>query len=86
MMDDAALKLKLKKMVIEECALSVAPEDIADAIDLFAPESGLDLDSIDALQISMGLWKHFGLRIGDPKEFRRLASTIDKMAACLRAS
>ena len=82
---EASLEARLKEMVIEECGLDIEPAAIADDCDLFSPDSGLDLDSIDALQISMGLWRRFGLRIADPKEFRRLASTIRLMAECVRA-
>jgi len=79
------LETRLKEMVIEECGLDIEPAAIDEDCDLLSPDSGLDLDSIDALQISMGLRRRFGLRIGDPKEFRRLASTIKKMAECVRA-
>ncbi|MDR0478022.1 MAG: phosphopantetheine-binding protein [Desulfobulbaceae bacterium] len=82
---EASLEIQLKEMVIEECGLDIEPAAIADDCDLFSPDSGLDLDSIDALEISMGLRRRFGLRITDPKEFRRLASTIRLMAACVRA-
>ncbi|MCL2340972.1 MAG: phosphopantetheine-binding protein [Proteobacteria bacterium] len=78
--DQADLQRQLKEMVIEECGLTIAPAAIDDDCDLFAPDSGLVLDSIDALQISMGLQRRFGLRITDPKEFRRRASTIRQMA------
>jgi len=78
--DDADLKRQLKEMVIEECGLSIALAAIDDDCDLFSPDSGLVLDSIDALQISMGLQRRFGLRIVDPKEFRRCASTVRLMA------
>ena len=78
--DNVALKRQLKEMIVEECGLEIAPATIDDDCDLFSPDSGIVLDSIDALQISMGLQRRFGLRIVDPKEFRRCASTIEQMA------
>lgn len=78
--DDANLRRQLKEMVIEECGLAISAAAIDDDCDLFSPDSGLVLDSIDALQISMGLQRRFGLRIVDPKEFRRRASTVRLMA------
>jgi len=86
MNNEASLETRLKEMVIEECGLDIEPTAIADDCDLSSPDSGLDLDSIDALQISMGLRRRFGLRIADPKEFRRLAASIKLMAECLRAN
>ena len=83
--DDVSLETRLKEMVIEECGLDIEPAAIDDDCDLLAPDSGLGLDSIDALQISMALLRHFGLRISDPKEFRRRAATIRQMADCVRA-
>lgn len=78
---DETLKLRLKKMIIEECEKEdIEPDDIADDALLFSEASGLDLDSLDALQISMGLQTRFQLRLGDPKEFRRVVTTINALA------
>jgi acyl carrier protein len=78
---DEALKLRLKKMIIDECEKEdIEPEDISDDVQLFSEESGLELDSLDALQISMGLQNHFHIRLGDSKEFRRVVTTINDLA------
>ena len=78
---DDALKLRLKKMIIEECEKDdIEPEEIGDDIELFSDESGLELDSLDALQISMGLQNQFGIRLADTKEFRRVVTTINALA------
>ena len=78
---DEALKLRLKKMIIEECEKEeIAPEDLRDDVELFSEESGLELDSLDALQISMGLQTQFNVRLPDSKEFRRIVTTINALA------
>jgi acyl carrier protein len=78
---DEALKLRLKKMIIEECEKEdFTPEEIADDTLLFSDASGLELDSLDALQISMGLQNQFQIRLGDTKEFRRVVTTINELA------
>jgi acyl carrier protein len=78
--DIEKLKYELKKMIIEECEKEdILPEDIADDVELFSDKSGLELDSLDALQISMGLQNKFGIRLGDSKEFRRVVTTIDNL-------
>lgn len=80
-MNDEQLKYDLKTMIIEECEKEgVAPEDIADDVLLFSQESGLELDSLDALQISMGLQNRYALRLGDSKDFRRAVTTIQELA------
>jgi len=80
-MDYEALKLQIKKMIIEVCEKEeVTPEDIADDVELFSPQMGLELDSLDALQISMGLKRDYGVRLGDSKEFRRTVTTINELA------
>jgi len=75
------LKQEIKELIIEECEKEdIQADDIADDVELFSNESGLDLDSLDALQLSMGLQKKYGIRLGDSKEFRRAVTTIDKLA------
>lgn len=78
---DDALKLRLKTMIIEECEKEdITPEEVADDVELFSEKSGLELDSLDALQISMGLQTQFKIRLGDSKEFRRVVTTINNLA------
>ena len=78
---DEALKLRLKTMIIEECEKEdISPDEISDDVELFSEASGLELDSLDALQISMGLQTQFKVRLGDSKEFRRVVTTINALA------
>jgi len=80
-MDIEALKYDLKEMIIEECEKEdITPDEVRDDLELFSDEIGLELDSLDALQISMGLQKKYGVRLGDSKEFRRRVTTIQKLA------
>ncbi len=81
-MDDIEkIKYDIKDMIIKECEKEdITIEDIDDNQELFDPTNILELDSLDALQISMGLQKMYGVRLGDSKEFRRAVTTIDKLA------
>ena len=82
---DKVLKLQLKNMIIDECEKEeFTADDIAEDVLLFSPESGLDLDSVDALQLSMSLQSQYGLRLVDPKEFRRVVTTINQLADYLQ--
>ncbi len=80
-MDYETLKLQIKKMIIEVCEKEdIEPRDISDDVELFSTDSKLNLDSLDALQISMGLQRDYGIRLGDSKEFRRTVTTINHLA------
>jgi len=80
-MDFEQLKYDIKEMIIEECEKEdIEPNEISDEVELFSDESGLELDSLDALQISMGLLKKYDVRLGDSKEFRRNVTNIEKLA------
>ncbi len=83
---DNELKLRLKQMIIDECDKEdITAEEIDDEVLLFSPESGLDLDSVDALQLSMSLQAQFNVRLADPKEFRRVVTNINGLADYLQA-
>jgi acyl carrier protein len=78
---DDRLKLILKEMIVQECDRNeINPEDILDDVILFSPDSKLDLDSIDALQIIVALHQQFGIRIKDSKEFKTIFTTINELA------
>ncbi|MFA7082957.1 MAG: acyl carrier protein [Arcobacteraceae bacterium] len=74
------LKEELKKLIIEECEKECAIEDIKDDDILFGPDSVLQLDSMDALQISMALHKKYGLKTTDSKELRKIMVSINTLA------
>lgn len=81
---DEAFKTELKKLIIEECDLDIAPESIGDDDPLFGSESPIGLDSVDALQISIALQNKYGLVITDSKELRRVMKSINTLADRLR--
>lgn len=77
---DPALKLRLKQLIVSEADKSVAPESVTDDEALFGPDTALQLDSIDGLQISMALQTRFGLRITDPKELVKVMRSVNVLA------
>lgn len=77
---DPALKLRLKQLIVTEADKEVAPESITDEETLFGPDSTLQLDSIDGLQISMALQTQFGVRVTDPKQLLRIMRSINTLA------
>jgi acyl carrier protein len=77
---DVGLKQRLKQLIVTEADKDVAPESIGDEEILFGPQSSLQLDSIDGLQISMALQNQFGVRITDPKQLVRIMRSINTLA------
>lgn len=80
-MEIQELKRSLKQMIIDECEKEdIEADDIPNDVELFSQQSGLELDSLDGLTISMALQNQYGLRVGDPKAFRRIITTTDALA------
>jgi acyl carrier protein len=78
--NDDVLKTKLKTMIIELCDKDLNPEDIKDDEVLFGSGTTLELDSMDALQISMELNKQYGLNTTDSKQLRKIMTSINTLA------
>jgi acyl carrier protein len=70
----ADLIAELKAMILKECDLERDADSIPDDMVLIA--EGLELDSLDALQISLAVKEKYGVRIeGGPDARRAFAST-----------
>ncbi len=77
------LLAELKRLIVDSCEKNLDPADIADDELLFGPDARLELDSLDALQISMALQKRFGVRLADSKETRRILASVANLAGYL---
>lgn len=73
---------ELKAMIIEVLNLEdVTPEDIASDEDLFG-NTGLALDSIDALEIGVALQKRYGIKVdSEDKKVRSHFQNVRTLAA-----
>ena len=80
--DLATLKQRIKAMMVENLMLQVGVDDIGDRQPLFGPGS-LGLDSVDALQIVVGLEKHFGFKVPDAAAAREILRDVETMAAAV---
>ena len=79
MYDKNELKQKIKSMLVENLMLQVTAADIGDDTPLFGA-GGLGLDSVDALQIVVGLDKNFGVKIPDPAAAKSILQNVNTMA------
>jgi acyl carrier protein len=82
MSDSTELKSRIKRMLVENLMLQIAPEEIGDEQSLFGPD-GIGLDSVDALQLVVALDKHYGLKISDPEVARGILKNVNSMAAAV---
>lgn len=81
---DKAYRAELKACMLA-CADKVGPADgLVDDMPWFGPESGLDLDSLDALQISVAIQKKYRVRMPDSNDTRRALVSLGALADYLR--
>ncbi len=74
------LKLRVKQMIIERLKLEgMTPDQIDDAAPLFG--EGLGLDSIDALELVLGIEQSFGVKIEDEAAGLKAFKSVEALAA-----
>ena len=83
MEDVAALKERIKAMMVENLMLQVTAAEIADDLPLFGP-GGLGLDSVDALQLVVGLDKNFGVKIADPATAKVVLQNVNTITEAVQ--
>jgi len=79
MADLTALRREIKEFIVRRLRLTeVAPDSIGDADPLFG--GGLDLDSVDLLDLVVGVEKEYGIRIASAAEGRKILASVDSLA------
>ena len=69
----------LKQQIIEALNLEdMTPEDIDENATLFG--EGLDLDSIDALELIVLMEKNYGIKLKDPSQGKEIFKSVAVMA------
>ena len=80
-MDD--LIKELRELIIEECDQDIAPEELSLDEDLIG--GPLDLDSLDALQISLAVKAKYDFRIDGGPESRKILASLQSLADAITA-
>ena len=80
----ADLQLELKKQIIEELNLEeVSAEEIGNDDPLFG-DSGLGLDSIDALELIVLLSKYYNIKLSNPEEGKEVFHSVNTMVEYIK--
>ena len=81
---DTVLKSALKALIIQESDKDIDPESIGDDDPLFGEESTIQLDSLDAIQLTMAINKRYNIKITDSKEARRIFINVNALADAIQ--
>ena len=74
----AEVRERLKKLIVERLKLQIDPAGIDADAPLFG--EGLGLDSIDALELVVGLEQEFGVQVPDEAVGREAFASINALA------
>lgn len=70
---------RLKELMISELMLDMTADEIGDETPLFGP-AGVGLDSVDALQLVVMIEKHFGFKMADQDQAKRILKSVSTIA------
>lgn len=77
------LKENLKTLIVERLNLiDVTPADIGDDTPLF--KTGLGLDSIDALELTLNVEKEYGVKIANSEQAMQAFQSVSTLAEFIR--
>jgi len=75
--DDRILRDQIKDLIIRRLRLEIAPAEIDEGAPLFG--DGLGLDSIDALELVVGLEQEFGISIPDEDVGKEAFASVEAL-------
>ena len=80
----AELRENLKKLIVERLNLiDVVPADIGDEMPLF--KTGLGLDSIDALELTLNVEKEYGVKVTNSEQALQAFQNVATLAGFIEA-
>ena len=84
-MDLDTLKQELKQLIVDECDVSFEADEIEDNERLLGTNARLDLDSLDALSISLEVKSRYGKHIDSGNETRMALTSVATLAEFILA-
>jgi acyl carrier protein len=82
---DAAFLNEVKVMLLNAVDAEEPLGGLSADEPLFGPESRMDLDSLDGLQLSVSIQKQYGIRMADSKDLRRALASLTVLASYIAA-
>jgi acyl carrier protein len=82
---DPAFLEEVKALLLDAVDASEPPGGLRADEPLFGPDSRLDLDSLDGLQLSVAIQKRYGIRMADSKDLRRALACLTVLASHIAA-
>ena len=80
-----SLKTRVKELIVRQLKLEIDPATIKDDAPLFGDaEQGLGLDSIDALELVLGIEKEFGIKVQDEEVGVKAFASVDSLCDFVR--
>lgn len=83
-MATSELRQEIKELIISSLHLERQPESIDDSAPLF--QSGLGLDSIDALELAVAIERRYRVTIPDEKVGKQAFSSVNALADYVAAN
>jgi acyl carrier protein len=79
------LKGRVKALIVRQLKLEIDPATIGDDTPLFGDAAeGLGLDSIDALELVLGVEKEFGIKVQDEEVGVKAFSSVNALCGFIR--
>ena len=79
------LKTRIKQLIVKQLKLEIDPASIRDDAPLFGDAAnGLGLDSIDALELVLGVEKEFGIKVQDEEVGVKAFASVDALHDFIR--
>ena len=80
------LKQRVKELIVRQLKLEIDPATIQDAAPLFGEAEGsLGLDSIDALELVLGVEKEFGIKVQDEEVGVKAFASVDALCSFINS-
>ncbi len=80
------LRARVKELIVRQLKLEIDPASIQDAVPLFGDaKEGLGLDSIDALELVLGIEKEFGIKVQDEEVGVKAFASVNALCDFIRA-
>ena len=79
------LNTRIKQLIVKQLKLEIDPASIRDDAPLFGDAAnGLGLDSIDALELVLGVEKEFGIKVQDEEVGVKAFASVDALYDFIR--